>query len=208
MTINPFIFGRAFHILGYHSWALWEFFALRTVLNDKLVTYSEISWLIIFRSMYSNSIDPEIFLSLIHEAVPIIFPNSLTKKGSQSRSIKLFDAWKFVGPEQSNSIISLFPVTSVLSSDDCRPINHRLALIVFELLFLSLVLLGNILGWLDHGFFHCWSCLFLNFLINKLLRLFLVSLRDKKVLILQRRFINFIIFFSLLSFNTHNSIIF
>ncbi len=150
--------------------------------------------------MNTNSIDPDVFLSFKHQPVPFIFANSPTKTYI-FHSFKCFEWWELVG--ESVGVGRLLGGGD-LSGVDCRLIRNRLLLIIFDF-FLSI--LFNILQFFHWGFFHCWSCLLLSFPIKKLLRLFLVSLRDKKVLILQCRFINFIILFSLLSFNVHNSII-
>jgi hypothetical protein len=153
--------------------------------------------------MNTNSIDPDVFLSFKHQPVPEILTNiPTTMTDCPSNSFKCLERWELVG--EGVGVGRLLDGED-LSGVDSRLISNRLQIIIFDF-FLSI--LFNILQFFNWGFFHCWSYLFLNFRINKLLRLFLVSLRDKKVLILQCRFINFIILFSLLSFNTHNSIIF
>ena len=152
--------------------------------------------------MNTNSIDPDVFLSFKHQPVPLILTNNPTTCTCLSNSFKCFERWELVGEGVG---VGRLLGGGDLRGVDFRLISKRLLLIIFDF-FLGIHY--NILGFFNWGFFHCWSCLFLNFFINKLLKLFLVNLRDKLVLILQFGLINFIILFSLISFNIDNSIIF
>ena len=128
--------------------------------------------------MNTNSIDPDVFLSFKHQPVPFILTNTPITTIYTSTSFKCFERWELVGEGVG---VGRLLGGGDLRGVDCRLIRNRLLLIIFNFF---LGILFNVLRFFDWGFFHCWSCLFLNFLINKLLRLILVSLRDKKVLIL------------------------
>jgi hypothetical protein len=68
------------------------------VLDDIFVAESEISRLIITRSMNTNSIDPDVFLSFKHQPVPFILSNTPTIKTiCISNSFKCFERWELVG---------------------------------------------------------------------------------------------------------------
>jgi hypothetical protein len=124
--------------------------------------------------MNTNTIDPDVFLSFKHQPVPFILTNNpIITNICISNSFKCFERWELVGEGVG---VGILLGVGDLSGVDYKLISNRLLLIIFEFF---LGILFNVLRFFDWGFFHYWSCLFLNFLINKLLKLFLVNQRDK-----------------------------